>query len=290
MYSMTGYGRADYTGDKFNLTVEIRTVNNKNLDLSVKSPRVFASLEDAVRKAVSAKISRGHVDLYVNFTDLREKDCGCELNTGAVKNYIDMAKTLKSVYGIDNDLTSSSVLRLPDVLKEKNEIADYSFLEKPLVDTVNLALDRLNEMRKTEGEKLSADMLGRVDTVEELLNVVKTRAPFVATDYAEKLKKRIAEALNDVKYDEARLLNEVAFFTDKSNIDEEMTRLSSHISQFRELAKEKTPGKKLDFLMQEFNRETNTICSKANDITVTQTALSMKNEIEKIREQVQNIE
>lgn len=290
MYSMTGYGRADYTDEKFNLTVEIKTVNNKNLDLNVKSPRIFSAFEDLIRKTVSAKIIRGHVDVFISFSDLREDSVEYELNVGAVENYIGMAKTLTTEYGIENDLTVSSMLRLPDVLRDKNGADDYSFVETPLVQTLNDALDKLNVMRKREGEKLCVDMLDRVQTVEDLLGEVRQRAPLVAKDYAEKLKKRIADTLADVKYDETRFLNEVAFFTDKANIDEEMTRLSSHISQFRDLTKEENSGKKLDFLMQEFNRETNTICSKANDITVTRTALAMKNEIEKIREQVQNIE
>ncbi|MBR2385269.1 MAG: DUF1732 domain-containing protein, partial [Clostridia bacterium] len=177
----------------------------------------------------------------------------------------------------------------PDIIKEEGKY-DVSEFENVIKETVENACLNLNEMRKTEGEKLINDMLSRVDTIDSLRVKIKERAPLVAQEYKNKLTERITEALKDVKYDEARLLNEVAFYTDRVNIDEELTRLESHVKQFREIIKTKSCGKKLDFLMQEFNRETNTICSKSNDITITGYGLSLKNEIEKVREQVQNIE
>jgi uncharacterized protein (TIGR00255 family) len=190
---------------------------------------------------------------------------------------------------MDNDISVSQLLKSPDVLVDAIPLDATEFSEI-VNDTVNIALEKLNAMRQVEGDKLVDDMLSRVKTIEELAGKIKERAPLVASEYREKLKNRIAEYLEDVKYDETRLLNEVAFYTDRVNIDEELTRLKSHIAQFRKIVSNNESGKKLDFLMQEFNRETNTICSKSNDIEVTNLALALKNEIEKVREQVQNLE
>ena len=182
-------------------------------------------------------------------------------------------------------------MRLPDVLDEEFSEPDFEALSAALSAALNAALDELNLMRSAEGEKLKEDVLKRCSNVEKILEKIEERAPSLAEEYAKKLKARVTEILGDVKYDETRLLQEITLFTDKSNIDEEITRLKSHISQCRAIcAGEEDVGKKLDFLMQEFNRETNTICSKANDISITGFALAMKNEIEKMREQVQNIE
>jgi uncharacterized protein (TIGR00255 family) len=178
----------------------------------------------------------------------------------------------------------------PDVITADDTDDDYSNLKDLLIELTAKAVDNLNEMRKTEGEKLIIDMVNRMHKIESTVALIKERAPFVAKEYKDKLTERIKTALEDVNYDESRLLNEVAYFTDKSNIDEELTRLSSHIVQFYEIIKQDGAGKKLDFLIQEFNRETNTICSKSNDLAVTNYGLALKNEIEKIREQVQNLE
>ena len=171
-----------------------------------------------------------------------------------------------------------------------NTVADSEEFKEILLQTVTSAMEKFNQMRKAEGEKLVNDMLSRMDFIEQTVAKIKERAPLVAKEHKERLEERIKEALGDVKYDETRLLNEVAFYTDKVNIDEELTRLNSHVSQFRSIIKTEGAGKKLDFLMQEFNRETNTICSKSNDLTVTEYGLALKNEIEKVREQVQNLE
>jgi uncharacterized protein (TIGR00255 family) len=180
-------------------------------------------------------------------------------------------------------------MKSPDVLVDSSFVDATEFSEI-VKDTVSLACEKLNAMRKVEGEKLVSDMLSRMDTIKDKADKISLRAPLVASEYKTKLQNRIEEFLKDVKYDEARLLSEVAFYTDRVNIDEELTRLNSHIVQFKDIVKNQDSGKKLDFLMQEFNRETNTICSKSNDIEVTKLALELKNEIEKVREQVQNLE
>ena len=289
MRSMTGYGRADYSADGINLTVEIKTVNNRNFDFNAKMPRAFISLEDAIRKSVSSMVARGRVDLFITFQDKRENKAPIEIDYAKAKEYYDAMKSLSERFNLPFDATASFLIKSPDVLIEEFKV-DADEFKEVVIDTVNKACESLNAMRKTEGEKLVVDMLSRVDAVADLREKIKVRAPMVALEHKEKLRQRIEEALADVKIDEARLLNEVAFYTDKVNIDEELTRLSSHIEQFRSTVKKEGAGKKLDFLMQEFNREANTICSKSNDIEVTTYALALKNEIEKIREQVQNLE
>lgn len=289
MYSMTGYGRGEYVKDGISLVVEIKTVNNRNLDLNCKTPRMFLALEDSIRKTVQNYIKRGRVDLFVNFSDTREKNANIEIDMGKATAYFNASKVLAESFNLTNDLTASMLMRSPDVLID-NSITDPTEFEKIVVSTVQTACEKLNEMRKIEGEKLVSDMLSRMDTIKSLADKITLRAPEVAKEYKEKLKARIEEFLQDVKYDESRLLNEVAFYTDRVNIDEELTRLKSHVEQFRKIIEREESGKKLDFLMQEFNRETNTICSKSNDIEVTSHALALKNEIEKVREQVQNLE
>lgn len=289
MYSMTGYGRGEYVKDGISLVVEIKTVNNRNLDLNCKTPRMFLALEDSIRKTVQNYIKRGRVDLFINFSDTREKNTNIEIDMGKATAYFNASKVLAESFNLTNDLTASMLMRSPDVLID-NSITDPTEFEKIVVSTVQTACEKLNEMRKIEGEKLVSDMLSRMDTIKSLADKITIRAPEVAKEYKEKLKARIEEFLQDVKYDESRLLNEVAFYTDRVNIDEELTRLKSHVEQFRKIIEREESGKKLDFLMQEFNRETNTICSKSNDIEVTSHALALKNEIEKVREQVQNLE
>ena len=289
MFSMTGYGRADYAENGINLTVEIKTVNNRNFDLNCKTPRAFIALEDAIRKTVQSYVKRGRIDLFINFSDLREKDSEIEVNLDKAVAYYNASKLISEKLCLENDLSVSQIMRLSDVIVD-NTVSDLTEFESVVKETVAKACENLNQMRKIEGEKLVSDLLSRVDTIKSLADSISERAPLVAVEYKEKLASRIQEALKDVNYDQARLLNEVAFFTDRANIDEELTRLNSHVNQFKDIIKTAGAGKKLDFLMQEFNREANTICSKSNDIEVTKYALSLKNEIEKVREQVQNLE
>ena len=287
MYSMTGYGKGTYKNENAEVSCEIRTVNNRYLDLSLKMPRQFFAYEAELKELVKEKITRGHAEIGVVYKDKRDKSVSFSVNLPLAKAYAKAAGELKAaVPEAENDLTVSALLRLPDVLSAEESEEDEHAIDA-VKEALKAALVNLNAMREKEGEKLKADMLSRVDTVERLVGDIAARAP---EDYRKKLKARIEEALNGAAYDETRLLTEVAVFTDKCNIDEELTRLRSHIAQFRAICEEKVVGRKLDFLVQEFNREANTSCSKSNDALLTKTGLALKNEIEKIREQVQNVE
>ena len=291
MLSMTGYGKGEYAENGLELTCEIKTVNNRYLDVSIKAPRIFAAYEDVIRNTIRKKLTRGHADVFISFKDKRERPTALAVDLALASSYVAAAKALKEAFpDLTDDVTLSSVLRYPDVLKQEDSQSLDEEMTKALDFALNGALDKLNEMRLVEGEKLKADMLSRVDTIEGIVAEIATRAPLIAQEYREKLTARVQEYLDGANIEESRLLTEVAVFTDKSNIDEELTRLRSHIEQFREIAKEGIVGRKLDFLVQEFNREANTTCSKSNDVAITRAGLNLKNEIEKIREQVQNLE
>lgn len=291
MLSMTGYGRAQYKEGGIEMTVEIKTVNNRYLDVSLKCPRIFVAYEDTIRNIIREKLTRGHADVFVSLADKREKAKTFAIDWATASAYVQAGEQLQQRFPqLQNDLTLVNVLKYPDVLRAEEVQGADEELVTALKQTLGEALDNLNAMRQVEGDKLKADMLSRMDTIEALVNKVETRAPSVAADYRVRLVEKIKNFLDGVQVDEGRLLTEVAVFTDKSNIDEELTRLHSHIAQFRDICQEGLVGRKLDFLVQEFNRETNTVCSKSNDIVITKCGLELKNEIEKVREQVQNLE
>lgn len=291
MQSMTGYGKAEYAKNGITLTVEIKTVNNRFLDLIPKYPRAFVSLDDTIRKVVQSKIKRGRAELFVTYSDMSSGSKKLVINEGLCEAYVQAAKTLSEKYGIENDFTVVSLLKTSDCVAEEIGDDNSEKVGEILVETLNEALDELVKMRKIEGDKLKNDILTRDDEVERLVGEIEKRAPKIKEEYESKIRERMAEILGSVDYDRGRLLQEVALFADRTNIDEELTRLKSHIAQLRNICKEEIDaGKKLDFLMQEFNREANTVCSKSNDVEITKYALALKNEIEKIREQVQNIE
>lgn len=291
MLSMTGYGRGEYKDGGIELTVEVKTVNNRYLDVSVKSPRIFIAYEEVIRSLTREKLTRGHADIFVTLSDKREKQRALFLDEGVAKSYAEAAKRVHSLFpDAENDFSVTSVLRYPDVIRqEETSSADEECLNA-LKSALVSALDNLNAMRSAEGGKLESDMLSRIETVKKLVDDIEKRAPLVVENYRAKLESKVKKLLEGVEVDEGKILTEVTLFADKCNIDEELTRLHSHISQFYDICKEKLVGRKLDFLVQEFNRETNTICSKSNDTEITKLALAMKNEIEKIREQVQNVE
>ena len=291
MLSMTGYGKGEYAEGGLELVCEIKTVNNRYLDVSIKAPRIFAAYEEIIRGVIRKKLTRGHADVFISVKDKRERPTALTPDLNLAASYVAAARALKAAFpDLPDDVTVSSVLRYPDVLKQDDAQSMDEELEKALFTALETALDKLNAMRAVEGEKLKEDMLSRVETIEKLVAEVSERAPLVAAEYKAKLTARVKEYLENTPIDEGRLLTEVAVFTDKSNIDEELTRLRSHIEQFRSIANEGIVGRKLDFLVQEFNREANTTCSKSNDVTITRAGLALKNEIEKIREQVQNLE
>lgn len=291
MFSMTGYGKGELREEGIELTVEIKTVNNRYLDVSVKAPRVFAAYEERVRSLVREKLTRGHADVFVGLQDRRERAKELYVDEVAAGSYVSAAARLKAMFpALPNDFTLTALMKSPDVVRQEEAQGADEPLLAALEAALGAALDSLNAMRRREGEKLAADMLARADTIEALVEKIACRAPLVAAAYREKLAARMSEALAGIPVDEARILTEAAVFADRANIDEELTRLHSHIVQFRSICREERVGRKLDFLIQEFNREANTICSKSNDLEVTSSALALKNEIEKIREQVQNVE
>ena len=291
MLSMTGYGKGEYKVGGLELTCEIKTVNNRYLDVNVKAPRIFTAYEDVIRGIVREKLTRGHADLFISVKDKREKPSAFSVDLSVASAYVAAANTLREAFpNLADDVTLSSVLRYPEVLKQDEVAAADEELIAALKEAVSLALERLNEMRAVEGKKLEEDMLSRVAFIERTVEKIEARAPKIKEEYQEKLTAKLKDYLEEVQPDEGRLLTEVAIFADKSNIDEELTRLHSHIAQFREICKEGIVGRKLDFLVQEFNREANTTCSKSNDVEITRAGLALKNEIEKIREQVQNVE
>ena len=266
-------------------------MNNRYLDSSIKAPRILAAHEETVRTVLREKLTRGHADIFVSLSDKREREKNLYLDEDTAKAYVAAAKRIKSLFPeIQDDISVSGVLRYPDVIKSEDVAAADEEILTALKSALSAALEKLNAMREVEGKKLEEDMLSRMQTIEKLVGEVEKRAPVVASNYRQKLEAKMKKILEGVEVDEGRLLTEAALFADKSNIDEELTRLHSHISQFREICREKLVGRKLDFLVQEFNRETNTICSKSNDLEITRLGLALKNEIEKVREQVQNIE
>lgn len=292
MRSMTGYGKAEYAEGGRKIAVELKSVNNRYLDLSCKYPRAFVCLEDAIRKAVQSKIGRGRVDLFVTCQDNREKETALAVDYGLAGGLVKAVRDIAERFYLTEDaqnMALAMMLKGNDVVKAEAAGENLEELAPVVTDLVLRACDKLNEMREIEGAKLAGDMLARLGEIERTVEEIAERAPKVAEEYREKLRAKVEEYVGG-KVDENRLLAEVALFADKSNIDEELTRLRSHISQFRKIAAESGSGRKLDFLIQEFNREANTICSKASDVAVTDRALALKCEIEKIREQVQNVE
>ena len=292
MLSMTGYGKAEYAQNGITLTVELKTVNNRFLDIIPKYPRAFVSLDDLIRKSVQQKIKRGRVELFVTYQNVNESGKTLVVDKSLAEQYVALSKQFASDYSLPNDFSVTFLMRSPDVVTEQMAVQDEGdILTEILQDTLSKALDKLIEMRAVEGDKLEKDLLSRSNTVETLVTEIERRAPEIKAEYEARLRTKMEEILGDVKFDETRLLQEVAIFADKSNIDEEITRLKSHIAQLRDICEKGIDvGKKLDFLMQEFNRETNTVCSKSNDLEITKLGLALKNEIEKMREQVQNIE
>ena len=291
MYSMTGFGRGEYKEGGIELVAEVKTVNNRYLDISVKCPKIFLGYEDTIRGIVRSRLTRGHADVFISFTDKRPKQRTLYIDEGAARAYAEAAERLSSLFPkLLNDFTVTALMRQPDIVRAEETAGADEELIAALRGALESALDKLNVMRATEGEKLARDMLARVDAIERSVAAITERAPLVAEEYKNRLAERVQSYLENVPVDEGRLLTEVAVFTDKANIDEELTRLGSHISQFRAICADELVGRKLDFLIQEFNRETNTICSKSNDLQITKLGLGMKNDIEKIREQVQNVE
>lgn len=290
MNSMTGFGRGECAIEGRTVTVELRTVNNRYFDLSVKQPRMFVYAEDYERKVLSSRIARGHVDLFVSYDNRSQDRLELTLDEGVAKEYLALAKRLEEL-GAPNDLTASRLLHFDDVVHTTATKEDEEHLKMMLGIALEEAIDNLSAMRAKEGEALARDLTVRLSTVSNLTDNIAELAPAVVEDYKTRLTAMVKEALEGAAYDEGRLITEICLFADKVNIDEEITRMRSHIAQMHSLfASAKPVGRNADFLVQEMNREANTMGSKANNADMQQTVVAIKNELEKIREQIQNLE
>lgn len=291
--SMTGFGRGEYSDGKRSITVEIKSVNHRYGDVNVKMPRRYSFAEEAIKSTVKKYISRGKVDVSISVENLTEDDVTIRLNTMVAKQYVDNLNELRSQFDVYGDVTLQFLATLPDVMKAVPDVEDEEEIKKAILIPVGQAAENLDSMRKVEGEKLAEDLLMRGGLIRDYVTQIEERSPKVTVAYTEKLRERIKELIgNNVTIPEDRILLEAAIFADKSSITEELVRLNSHMIQLRNIIEKSNQptGKKLDFLVQEMNREANTIGSKANDIEITNLMLEIKAEIEKIREQVQNIE
>lgn len=289
--SMTGFGRGENSQDGKEFTVEIKTVNHRYSDVFIRMPRQIGFLEDKVRELVGKAVSRGKIDVYITYYNYSDDAKLVTLDEGLAKTYISATESLRDKFSLKDDITVSLISRYPDVLKVEQAQENEELLWSLLKTAVVKALDALIKMREVEGEGLKNVLLDRADYIDSIVAEIAMRAPEIPKEYKLKLTTRIKELLDQQLIDENRLATEVAVFADRCSIDEELVRLASHIGQLREaLYIDQPVGRKLDFLVQEMNREINTIGSKANDLSVTKNVVEVKSEIEKIREQIQNIE
>ena len=289
--SMTGYGRREEIADGKKILCEIKSVNHRYADYNIKVPRYYGFLEDRVRNLVSGYVKRGKIDIYIAVEGFEEADKEITVNLELAKNYYDAINSLSETLGLKNDVSVMGIARYPDVLvpmqKEEDEEAVWETVKKVLVPTVEAFVS----MREREGERIEKDLIGRIEYMKSLAKKVEERSPQTVSEYSDRLYEKIKEVLADKDIDEARVLTEVAIFADKVAVNEELVRLASHFEEFCGIIKTPEPaGRKLDFLIQEINREINTTGSKAVDIEIAKTVVELKAETEKLREQIQNIE
>ncbi len=290
---MTGYGRGEATQNGRKITVEVRSVNNRYLDCGVKLPRAYIFAEDSIKTRVGQAISRGKVDVFINIVQTEGEALSVTVNEELAKAYISALDKLISMGAgyVENSYYATDLAHFPDVLTVEKKEEDLEAVAADICAVLDVALEDFNRMREREGEKLAADILSRACTIEAYTGKVEERSPQTVAEYRARLEAKMQEVLANTQLEEGRILTEAAIFADKVAVDEETVRLHSHLEQLRDmLAKGGATGRKLDFLIQEFNRETNTIGSKCNDIDISRMVVDMKAEIEKIREQVQNIE
>ncbi|MCB2358400.1 YicC/YloC family endoribonuclease [Clostridium estertheticum] len=289
--SMTGFGRGNSEKDGKSFTIEIKSVNHRYFETNIRMPRVLISFEDKIRKIIGEKVKRGKLDVFVTQGNYDKEDVEAYLNENLAASYISCLGILKDKYGLSDDISVAAVAKLPEVITLKQKEEDVSETFEQIDLALTKALRALLFMREREGRKLLEDVIIKCDLINGLVDKVKTRAPLVVCEYKAKLTQRLDVLHKEIDFDENRVAMEIAIFADKAGIDEEIVRLNSHINQMREtLILDEPIGRKLDFIIQEMNRETNTIASKANDLEILNTVISMKSEIEKIREQIQNIE
>ncbi len=291
IYSMTGYGRGQKTTEQRDILVEIKSVNHRFFEFSARLPRAYGFLEEKLKSYVQSRVSRGKVDVNVVVVNLDGSNTEVGVNRELAKGYLDALRGLAGEIGVEDDVKLSTLSRFSDIFIIRKAEEDEDELWNEVKGVASDALDNFMAMRAKEGEKLKADLLDRLESIEKSVGVVEGSSERLVSEYRERLYSRLSEVLADSKIDEQRILTEAAIFAEKTAVDEETVRLRSHIEQFRHILDSDEPvGRKLDFLVQEMNREANTTGSKIQDITVTRTVVSIKSDIEKIREQIQNIE
>lgn len=289
--SMTGYGRQETVTEGKKILVEIKSVNHRFSDYNIKVPRHLGFLEDKVRQYASERVTRGKIDIYVSVENYDSADCDIMLNEELAKNYIEVLQELRDKFGLRDDISVSSVARYSDIFKTERREDDQEELWRLVKSVMSDAADAFVAMREREGARIEKDLRERIAYMSSLAAKVDERSPQTVAEYRDKLYAKIKELLEDREIDEARILTEVAIFADKVAVNEETVRLSSHFEEFYQILDSGEPaGRKLDFLIQEINREVNTIGSKANDIEIAKIVVTLKGEIEKLREQIQNIE
>lgn len=289
--SMTGFGRAQASVEGYNITVEIRSVNHRYFEFYAKMPRTYSFLEEKVKSLLSTGISRGKVECSIQLEATADESVVVTVNEPLAKGYVDAISEISEKFNLSNDLSALSVARFSDVLSITKAPVDEDLLWEKVSPVVQAALDGFVSMRETEGEKLSQDVLSRADIILENVSYIEERSPETVKLYSEKLLERMRNVLGDTQIDESRILTEAAVYADKVAVAEETVRLRSHIDQLRSMLKSSEAiGRKLDFLVQEINREANTIGSKAQDVDIARRVIDIKAEVEKIREQIQNIE
>ena len=289
--SMTGYGRVKVENDLREITVELRSVNHRYLDLNIKVPRIYGYLEEMVSKQAQAAIARGKVDIFVSVRAKEGADIRVSPNMAVIQGYVDAIRKVSETYGLSDEATALSLLRLPDAMEQSKEEADADQLKAEVSAVLDQALTEYNAMREKEGARLVEDVTYRAGLIAQSVDFVEQRSPDCVEEYRQRIAARMTEILDGTELAQQRILQEAALYADKVNVTEEIVRLRSHLAQLGTMLKSPVAiGRKLDFLVQEMNRETNTIGSKANDFQIAKTVVDMKAEIEKIREQIQNLE
>lgn len=289
--SMTGYGSAKGTAEGLEISVELKSVNNRYLDTSVRLPRTFLFVEDAVKSSVQSHISRGKVDVFVTVDSSSADNMLVKVNEPLLRGYIEALEHISEQFSLSNDITTMSVSRFPDVLSVEKKDLDADAISEAVCAITELALKDFDSMRLREGEKLRDDVLNRLSVIESLVSTIEAESPKTVALYRARLEQKMAEVLGSSGIDENRILAEAAIFADHIAVDEETVRLRSHMSQLKTMINGNSPtGRKIDFLIQEFNREANTIGSKCQNSDIAHIVVDLKSEIEKIREQIQNIE
>ena len=291
MNSMTGYGLFEKRSEDFYIKVEMKSVNNRYLDINVRMPSSIMYAEESVKSFIKSKIKRGKVDVFINFEYLDSSDVKIDVDYELLNKYISISKDLQEKFGVIEDLSFSKLMEDPNIFKPQKSEFDGDYIKDELLKVVDLAAKDFVEARNIEGEKIKEDFLVKLEEIKNITDFIENRAPITLKENEERLRERVSEYLDSSEIDEDRILTEIAIMLDKLSIDEEITRLKIHIDNFNDIIKsEGAIGRKLDFLIQEMNREANTIGSKSNDIEITSKVVLLKSEIEKLREQAQNVE